>query len=167
MTDDERLARNMAKLDAQRAIREREAAAIKSQRDTAAGKRDEYGNPPTRKRPADQVEATRAKIAALYVAGALASDIAIEVGLSASSVYAHLRHAGIEKRPVVRARKAVPERPVKRRVRPDVTAMAAMYEQGLSCLELGQQFGVSKSRCWQLLTQAGVTMRPRGTRVAA
>src|SRR5690606_32306953 len=52
MTDDERLARNMAKLDAQRAIRERAIAAVQSQRDTAAGRRDEYGNPPTKKRPA-------------------------------------------------------------------------------------------------------------------
>lgn len=52
MTDDERLARNLAKLDAQRAIRDRSRAAIMSQRDVAAGKRDEYGNPPTKKRPA-------------------------------------------------------------------------------------------------------------------
>lgn len=188
MTDDERLARNMAKLDAQRAIREREAAAIKSQRDTAAGKRDEYGNPPVRKRPAKRrkgqrpVEShaetleRRARIVALYEQGRSGVAVAKEVGVTSSTVYESLRAAGVARRSAsdawhFRAREmseaGEPLTMLRKPVVIDVEELAARYRAGATVAELAREFNVGATTVHKRLTKAGVTMRAAARRVTA
>lgn len=199
MTDDERLARNMAKLDAQRAIRDRAIAAAKSQRETAAGKRDEYGNPPTRKRPARNrptrqgsqrpsraateptpyaiaVQKRRARVVALYLSGMSAPQVAAQEDMGATSVYDHLRAAGVQKRTrseewLIKAEKRFKELAGDRASKPgapvDVDLLAEMYGSGATVAEIAKIVGVVPSAVYKRLARAGVEMRKPGWRVAA
>lgn len=168
MTDDERLARNMAKLDAQRAIRERAIAAVQSQRDTAAGKRDEYGNPPTRKRPAkkkvrravttravrdpqanylaQEAAERRAQIVTLYAQGKETADIATLMGIARATVYDHLRIAGVKLRPK--------NDPLARQAR-----VRALYEAGMTTQQVADALSVHRHTVQKALKAEGIKGR--------
>jgi hypothetical protein len=90
-----------------------------------------------------------ANIIAAYKAGATASSIATDHGVSQTALVQLLRDAGVPIR-----RQALTE--------DQVAQIVDLYEQGASTYEIERATGIPKSTVGRALNHTGVQMRPRG-----
>lgn len=99
-------------------------------------------------------DAQRARLIAGYESGASLAELAAPFGRNPSVIRRVLLKAGVQLRPTGRRPLAIGEE----------AKIAREYVAGLTTIELGERYGVSRDTITRILRAQSVKLRPRGPR---